>query len=262
MPADPVLVFYNNSWSSEIQTNPSSYIHWHRQLHVMLPICALQKSHKQGQCDSDVKGSSFETLEKHPVLQANQHLRLCEVAPSFANNFFCSASDISTGFSWRSYVIQASCNKIWRMTIITSRLILDPKKLRRGRGYIHEYNTLQPSGFDGLNLSVKRCVVYIEFTSMMKHCFKGWGLLSWEFFFTSPTPILWRYGHLAHLDPAKWRSVSVAQLRLTRRARHGLSPFMICILLFMICNLYVTFIYASKSLGSTACRVSWQFILI
>ena len=79
----------------------------------MLPICAVQKSHKQGQYDSDVKGSSFETLEKHPVLQANQHLRLCEVAPSFANNFFCSASDISTGFSWRSYVIQASCNKIW-----------------------------------------------------------------------------------------------------------------------------------------------------
>lgn len=91
----------------------ASYIHWHRQLHVMLPICAVQKSHKQGQYDSDVKGSSFETLEKHPVLQANQHLRLCEVAPSFANNFFCSASDISTGFSWRSYVIQASCNKIW-----------------------------------------------------------------------------------------------------------------------------------------------------
>ena len=244
----------------------------------MLPICALQKSHKQGLYDSDVKGSNFET-EKHPVLQANQHLRPCEVAPSFANNFFCSASDISTGFSWRSYVIQASWRR-YGMTIITSR-----KKLRRGRGYIHEYNTLKPSeyssGFDGLNLSVKRRVytIYIDdetpFFALVNLCLL-WlqkmeptqltiisplhQLPSSGVTVTSHTWIQLTGDQFQQLswDWQEWHATWCLKKWSDLVSR--LSSFMICILLFMIC-VWLSYMLP-KSLGSTACCVSWQFILI
>lgn len=230
MPADPVLAFHNNSWSSEIPNNPYASYHWRRQLHIMLPICALQKSHKQGLYDSDVKGSNFETGKTYgtPGQPTSTSLRSC--------SFFCQQLLLLCIRHLHRFLLKVLCDSSFM------------KKVRYDYHYFTKKTPQRPWLYPWIqhlktkwvlkwlrrleSVSKKMCVhnlhrwwnTFFCIGELVSSVVSKDGAYSADNYFTStPTPILWRYGHLAHLDPANWRSVSAAQLRLTRMARHVMS---------------------------------------
>ncbi len=85
---------------------------------------------------------------------------------------------------------------------------IGPKKIRRSYGYINEYNILNQVALKARICQWKN--VCTHFTLMMKYFFlhwwtcifcgfKRWSLFTGNYFTSTPTPILWRYGHFAYL---------------------------------------------------------------
>lgn len=233
MPADPVLVFYNTSWSSEI---PCKSMHL-----IFSDIVNCTSCYPSAPCKRVINKDSMTAMERVAVLKLWRNIQY-----SRPTNIYVSAKLLLLLPTTSSALLPTSPQgslegPMWFklhaigydyhyfMSHIGSQ-----KSPQRPRLYpwIQHLKTKWLRRLE--SVSKKMCCVH-NLHRWWNIFFLHWWTnlrLLWlqkmeptqlTTFFTSPTPILWRYGHLAHLDPAKWRSVSVAPSRLTRRARHGMS---------------------------------------